>query len=33
MHADRQAFPTNVNTTEKREGKILIKKFVDFSAL
>ena len=33
MHTDRQAFPTNKNTPEKREGKILIKKFDGFSAL
>jgi hypothetical protein len=33
MQTDRQAFRTNENTPEKREEKILIKKFVDFSAL
>jgi len=33
MHTDREAFRTNENTPEKRDGKILIKKFFDFSAL
>jgi hypothetical protein len=33
MLADRQAFRTHENTPEKREGKIFIKKIVDFSAL
>jgi hypothetical protein len=33
MHADRQAFCTNENTPEKRDGEILIKKFFDLFAL
>jgi len=33
MHTDRQAFRAIENTPEKRDGKFLIKKFFDFSAL
>ena len=33
MHTDSQAFCKNENTPEKRDGKILIKKSIDFSAV